>query len=126
MRIKPFILVLFSLLVALVGCETTGDPTTGGYWGYSPQKNEARRAAMRSELGGLEDQQRALKSERSRLQSDLSRKKRDLASLQRRRREINQQSVINPSQSDAIDREIAALQSDVSVLEARLVDLNTL
>jgi hypothetical protein len=59
--------------VTLVSCETTGDPTQGGLFGWSQQKADYRRSALENELHSLNNENRRLQSNRSALQSQKAR-----------------------------------------------------
>lgn len=71
------------------GCETTGDPSQGGLFGWSETKAIQRQQLLRDRLAesssaerSAREQQEALQSSRTRLRSDVAAKDRELQALQ--------------------------------------------
>ena len=116
------LLTAFSL-AAFSSCETTGDPNKSGYLGYSQDKNDARRAEMARELAIEKDKQADLKAERSRLQAKLAAKKRERDSIISRRDQLDAQPIEDPQATRALENELAAVESEIRVLQATLSDL---
>lgn len=57
-------------LSLLAGCETTGDPTTGGLYGWSEEKAKQRQAQLNRRVMDIEAQMNAIEKENQELESD--------------------------------------------------------
>ncbi|MEK0159801.1 hypothetical protein WLQ65_11785 [Pseudoalteromonas piscicida] len=57
-------------LSLLAGCETTGDPTTGGLYGWSEEKAKQRQAQLNRRVMDIEAQMNAIEKENQGLESD--------------------------------------------------------
>jgi septal ring factor EnvC (AmiA/AmiB activator) len=75
--------------VSLAGCQTTGDPSQGGLFGWSEAKAIERQNLLRDQLAASSnaerdqrERQESLQSNRSQLQRDVAARNRQLQSLQ--------------------------------------------
>ncbi len=73
----PSILSLAAVSAALMltSCETTGDPTQGGLFGWSQTKANYRQQALRDELAYKQNQAAYQQGKSDALESELRRKK---------------------------------------------------
>ncbi|MCG7540150.1 MULTISPECIES: hypothetical protein [Pseudoalteromonas] len=63
--------VIYCLFLSLLsGCETTGDPTTGGLYGWSEEKAKQRQAQLNRRVVDIEAQMNAIEEENQELESD--------------------------------------------------------
>lgn len=83
--------------LTLTACETTGDPTQGGLFGWSEGKARQRQSALRDAVSLEEDRGYAARSQTGRLQAE-SRSNR--AEISRQRGQLNRML----SQLDEVDR----------------------
>ena len=107
------ILVLgFASIALMVACETTGDPTQGGLFGWSESKAKTRQAALHSALELEEDRGSAARSQTSSLQATQNR---NAATIREQRAALNRML----SQLDEVDQaggssRTASLRSRIS------------
>jgi septal ring factor EnvC (AmiA/AmiB activator) len=80
---------LAAVLFSLSGCETTGDPSQGGLFGWSETKAIERQQQLRDQLAvssaeerSHRQQQESLQSNRNRLQRDVNARNQRLQALQ--------------------------------------------
>jgi len=83
--------------VALAACETTGDPTQGGLFGWSESKARTRQIALHSALELEQDRTSEARSETSGLQATRSR---NAAAIREQKAALNRML----SQLDEVDR----------------------
>jgi hypothetical protein len=96
-RLSSLSLLSLSAFVFLTACETTGDPTQGGLFGWSESKAKTRQVALHSALELEEDRGSAARSQTSRLQAT---KSRNAAVIREQRASLNRML----SQLDEVDR----------------------
>jgi predicted nucleic acid-binding Zn-ribbon protein len=84
-------------MLTLAGCETTGDPTQGGLFGWSEGKAKARQSALREALYVEEDRTASARSQTSGLEASRSR---NAAAIRSQRARLSRME----SQLDEIDR----------------------
>lgn len=74
--------VLFAAALALVSCETTGDPSRGGLFGWSEGKAHQDTVAMRRHLDDVEADNAYQQGRRRALEEKAARKQRELNDLE--------------------------------------------
>lgn len=92
-------LVLLVGLVAATGCQTTGDPTKGGLWGWSEDKAQQRIDERESHKLTLEEEQR-IEEERT-------------AALEAESAEMRAQRDALVSKTVQMDEQLASLQTRI-------------
>jgi hypothetical protein len=112
-----------SVALLLAACETTGDPTQGGLFGWSESKAKTRQAALSSALYLEEDRGSAARSQTAGLQAT---KSRNAANIRAQRAQLNRML----SQLDEVDAaggstgglrsRISAAKSDESLGDSEL------
>lgn len=71
-----------SLPLLLVSCETTGDPSQGGLFGWSSSKAEQRSAALQQQLHDVESDTAYQKGRSRALEEKKAQKERELNAVQ--------------------------------------------
>lgn len=114
---------MVALAAAFCGCETTGDPNSGGIF-WSETKARQRLAEDRAQLGqarteAASEQARtaALKNRRAAAQSTLARQRRELADLKADIAALKQQIAQGPAATQA-------LKVDVDQVERKQMELS--
>jgi hypothetical protein len=95
----------------LAACETTGDPTQGGLFGWSENKAKVRQSALREALYVEQDRTVAARSQTAGLRATQSR---NAAAIRSQRSQLNRML----SQLDEVDR--AGGSSRTSALRSRI------
>lgn len=143
---KPHVILTGTVAaLALTACETTGDPTQGGLFGWSEGKAKQRQAALhdavaleqdrgsaaRSQTGRLQAESRANSAEISRQRSQLNRMLSQLdevdraggsgrtSGLRSRITETRGSSDISESEVRSLDSEVRSLRSEYGLLQQR-------
>jgi hypothetical protein len=95
---KPHLILTGTIAaLSLAGCETTGDPTQGGLFGWSESKAKTRQAALRDAVHLEHGRTASARSETSGLQAQ---RNRNASAIQSERAQLNRMS----SQLDEVDR----------------------
>ena len=92
-----FILTTSIAALALTACETTGDPTQGGLFGWSEGKAKQRQAALQDAVALEDERGSAARAQTGRLQAESSS---NAAALRAERAELSRML----SQLDEVDR----------------------
>ncbi len=143
---KPHLILTGTIAaLALTACETTGDPTQGGLFGWSEGKAKQRQGALndavslergrtssaRSETGGLQAESRSNAAEISRQRGQLNRMLSQLdevdraggggrtSSVRARIVETRGSSDISESEVRSLDSEVRSLRSEYGLLQQR-------
>lgn len=99
--------------LALAACETTGDPTQGGLFGWSEGKAKQRQAALHDAVALEQDRGSAARSQTGRLQAE---SRSNQAEISRQRGQLNRML----SQLDEVDR--AGGSARTSSVRSRIVE----
>lgn len=99
--------------LALTACETTGDPTQGGLFGWSEGKAKQRQAALHDAVALEQDRGSAARSQTGRLQAE---SRSNQAEISRQRGQLNRML----SQLDEVDR--AGGSGRTSSVRSRIVE----
>jgi hypothetical protein len=130
-------------VLAFAGCETTGDPTQGGLFGWSEGKAKARSSALQEALYSEDDRtgsarrsnrqlegthsrnSAALASERAKYNrmlsqlNDVEAKGGQTAPLRSRINAASQDDVVSESQVRELDAEVRQMRSEYGLLQQR-------
>lgn len=99
------------------GCATTGDPTSGGLFGWSESKAQQRQVAARTALEKEERRGDELRAEKQRLQNQINSKKRQLSSLKQKSEGSSAaQSASDAAQISRLEKEIDELTKEALAL----------
>jgi hypothetical protein len=109
-RLMPALAVVGAACL-LAACETTGDPTQGGLFGWSENKAKVRQSALREALYVEQDRTASARSQSAGLRATQSR---NAAAIRSQRAELNRML----SQLDEVDR--AGGSSRTSGLRSRI------
>jgi hypothetical protein len=122
-RILPFALGA----LALAGCETTGDPTQGGLFGWSENKAQARSAALEQALYVEGDRTGAARHSNRQLESTQSHNSAAIASERAKLNRMNSQLdevEAKGGHTSALRSRINAASRDDSVTESQVRELD--
>ncbi len=108
------------LTAAGSGCQTTGDPTQGGYWNWSEAKAIQRQDNLRGELTALNQESSRLQGEKASLQSELQRKRAQLSAARAKERRKITAADVHSSAQASTRKEISVLENEIGSLEAQL------
>lgn len=113
------------LVLAPLGCRTTGDPNEGGFFGWSRDKAEARQEDLRRQLEAEEASLYQTEAERNRLQGNLASRSADVEEL-RRYNDFLQADIVTRTQLLVATESLgAAKKSDLSRVQSELEQLNS-
>lgn len=96
---KILVLLFMGCLLAMTGCETTGDPSKGGLWGWSEDKAQQRISEREGQKTSLESEQQAEAARTAALESESADKRAQRDAL--------------VTKSASLDKELAALQQKI-------------
>ncbi|WP_022660907.1 hypothetical protein [Paucidesulfovibrio longus] len=96
--------LLVCALLALAGCETTGDPNQGGLWGWSEEKSQQRIDERQARKATLEEEQQAEAARTAALESESAEKRAQRDAL--------------VAKATSLDKELAALQQKIRTAKA--------
>jgi hypothetical protein len=124
---RPVLLLAISAasLFTITGCETTGDPTQGGLFGWSETKAQQRQGALRDVLYLEQDRTAEAHATGARLQrtrsanaTAIANQRRELASLRRQLDEVD--AAGGRGHTSSVRAQIDRAQSDNNADEAQL------
>ena len=110
---KAHFILTGAIAVALTACETTGDPTQGGLFGWSEGKAKQRQAALHDAVALEHERGSAARAQTGRLQAE---SRSNAAEISRQRAQLNRML----SQLDEVDR--AGGSSRTSSLRSRITE----
>jgi predicted nucleic acid-binding Zn-ribbon protein len=114
-------------VLVLAGCETTGDPTQGGLFGWSEGKAKARSSALEQALYSEDDRTGAARRSNRRLEGTKSQTSAALASERARLNRMQSQLddvEAKGGQTGALRSRINAASRDDSVSESQVRELD--
>lgn len=120
-------ILILVMLAGLMACQTTGDPTQGGLFGWDPNKSDQRIKQREENLAALRAQQQAnqarttqLSQQKAAKEAKVAKLKKDIARLQTDIAKIKRDIVAFRAQTQEQQQKKAQLEQDLAKLQAQI------